>query len=140
MGMKNPVHPGALIRGDCLTPLGLSVAEGARRLGVGRQTLSRLVNEKASVSLAMAYRLGGRIELGAWIDLSVEGARSTQGGGAAPQGALDDNLGWQAPPLSPALLRRGEKSFALPPRRVDRPERGGRTHHAGRRRRTPSYL
>ena len=38
-------------------PLGLSVAEGARRLGVRRQTLSRLVNQKASVSLAMAYRL-----------------------------------------------------------------------------------
>ena len=57
MGMKNPVHPGALVREDCLKPLGLSVAEGARRLGVGRQTLSRLVNEKASVSIAMAYRL-----------------------------------------------------------------------------------
>ena len=55
--MKNPVHPGALVREDCLPPLGLSVAEGARRLGVGRQTLSRLVNQKASVSLAMAYRL-----------------------------------------------------------------------------------
>lgn len=38
-------------------PLGLLVAEGARRLGVGRQTLSRLVNQKASVSLVMAYRL-----------------------------------------------------------------------------------
>jgi addiction module HigA family antidote len=37
--------------------LGLSVTEGAKRLGVGRQTLSNLVNEKASVSIEMAWRL-----------------------------------------------------------------------------------
>ena len=50
MAMKTPVHPGAIVREDCLKPLGLSVTEGAKRLGVGRQTLSNLVNEKASVS------------------------------------------------------------------------------------------
>ena len=33
-------------------------------------------------------RLGGRIELGAWIDLSVEGECTTQGGGAEHQVAL----------------------------------------------------
>lgn len=57
MAMKNPVHPGAIVREDCLKPLGLTVTEGARRLGVGRQTLSNLVNEKAAVSIEMAYRL-----------------------------------------------------------------------------------
>ena len=35
----------------------MSVSEGARRLRVGRQTLSHPVNEKASVSIEMAYRL-----------------------------------------------------------------------------------
>ena len=55
--MKIPVHPGAIVREDCLNPLGLSVTEGARRLGVGRQTLSNLVNEKSAVSIEMAYRL-----------------------------------------------------------------------------------
>ena len=55
MAMKNPVHPGAIVREDCLKPLSLSVTEGAKRLGVGRQTLSNLVNEKASVSIEMAY-------------------------------------------------------------------------------------
>ena len=55
--MKTSVHPGTIVREDCLKPLGLSVTEGARRLGVGRQTLSNLVNEKASVSIEMAYRL-----------------------------------------------------------------------------------
>ena len=57
MAMNNPVHPGAIVREYCLKPLALSVSEGARRLGVGRQTLSHLVNEKASVSIGMAYRL-----------------------------------------------------------------------------------
>ncbi len=57
MAMKNPVHPGAVVREDCLKPLGLSVTEAAKRLGVGRQALSSLVNEKAAVSIEMAYRL-----------------------------------------------------------------------------------
>ena len=57
MAMKNPAHPGAIVRQDCLKPLDLSATEGARRLGVGRQALSNLVNEKAAVSIEMAYRL-----------------------------------------------------------------------------------
>jgi len=57
MAMKPPVHPGAIVREDCLKPLGLTVTEGAKRLGVGRQALSNLVNEKAAVSIEMAYRL-----------------------------------------------------------------------------------
>ena len=39
-------------------------------------------------------RLGGRVEVGEWIALSVEGERTTQGGGAAPQIALYGHLGW----------------------------------------------
>ena len=57
MAMTNPIHPGVIIREDCLRPLNLSVTEGAKRLGVGRQTLSNLVNERASISIEMAYRL-----------------------------------------------------------------------------------
>ena len=57
MAMKNPGHPGAIVREDCLKPLGLSVTERGKRLGVGRQTLSNLVNGKASISIEMAYRL-----------------------------------------------------------------------------------
>ncbi len=57
MAMKNPVHPGAIVREDCLKPLGLSLTEAAKRLGVGRRTLSNLVNEKAAISIEMAYRL-----------------------------------------------------------------------------------
>ena len=57
MAMKDPVHPGAIVREDCLKALGLTVTEAAKRLGVGRPALSSLINEKASVSIEMAYRL-----------------------------------------------------------------------------------
>jgi addiction module HigA family antidote len=57
MVMKNPVHPGRIVREDCLRELDLSVTEAAKHLGIGRAALSALVNEKASVSIEMAYRL-----------------------------------------------------------------------------------
>ena len=57
MPMKNPVHPGRIVRLDCLEPLGLSVTEAARILGVTRQALNNLVNEKAGISPEMAIRL-----------------------------------------------------------------------------------
>lgn len=37
MRMKNPPHPGLSVGHDCLEPLGLSVAEGAKILSVTRQ-------------------------------------------------------------------------------------------------------
>jgi addiction module HigA family antidote len=57
MPMKNPVHPGRLVRFDCLEPLGLSVTEAAKVLGVTRQALNNVVNEKAGISPEMAIRL-----------------------------------------------------------------------------------
>jgi antitoxin HigA-1 len=57
MSMKNPVHPGRIVRNACLEPLGLSVTEGAKILGVTRQTLNNIVNGKAGISPEMAIRL-----------------------------------------------------------------------------------
>src|ERR1700687_2374262 len=57
MPMKNPVHPGRVVRQDCLEPLGLSVTAGAKVLGVTRQALNNIVNEKAGISPDMAIRL-----------------------------------------------------------------------------------
>jgi len=57
MPMKNPVHPGRIVRHDCLEPLGLSVTEGARVLGVTRQALNNVVNGKSAISPQMAIRL-----------------------------------------------------------------------------------
>lgn len=57
MPMKNPPHPGELVRAECLVPLGLTVTDGARVLGVTRQTLNNLVNERSGISSEMAIRL-----------------------------------------------------------------------------------
>jgi addiction module HigA family antidote len=57
MPMKNPPHPGKSIALDCLQPFDLSVTEGARILGVSRQTLSNLVNGGGGISPEMAIRL-----------------------------------------------------------------------------------
>ena len=57
MAMNNPPHPGCSIRENCLEPLGLSVTEAARALGVARHTLSRVLNGHAAISPEMAIRL-----------------------------------------------------------------------------------
>lgn len=57
MPMKNPPHPGLSVRHDCLEPLGLSVTEAARKLGVSRKQLSDIVNCRSGVSPDMAVRL-----------------------------------------------------------------------------------
>lgn len=55
--MKNPIHPGALIREDVIAELGLSVSEAATRLGVSRVALSRVLHGHARVSPNLAVRL-----------------------------------------------------------------------------------
>jgi addiction module HigA family antidote len=55
--MKNHPHPGRIVRQDFLEPLGLTVTEAAKVLGVARQTINNLVNEKAGISAEMAVRL-----------------------------------------------------------------------------------
>ena len=62
--MIDPPHPGRSVRENCLEPLGLSVTEAARVLGVARHTLSRVLNGHAAISPEMALRL----EKAGWSD------------------------------------------------------------------------
>jgi antitoxin HigA-1 len=57
MLMHNPPHPGEILRTLCLEPLGLSVTEAAKALGVSRKTLSSLLNGRTGISPEMAVRL-----------------------------------------------------------------------------------
>jgi addiction module HigA family antidote len=57
MTMKNPPNPGRSIRSACLEPLGLSISEGAKILGVTRQALNNVIIGKSAVSPEMAIRL-----------------------------------------------------------------------------------
>jgi len=73
MPMKEPPHPGLSVRHDCLEPLGLTITDGAKVLGVSRQALNSLVNGKGGISPEMAIRLdrafGGSAD--AWLALQT---------------------------------------------------------------------
>ena len=74
MRMKNPPHPGRIVRQECIEPLGLTVTEAAKRLGVTRQALNNLVNGKSGISAEMAVRLskafGSSPEV--WLGMQME--------------------------------------------------------------------
>jgi antitoxin HigA-1 len=74
MVMKNPPHPGRIVRQECIEPLGLTVKEAANHQGVRRQTLNNLLNGKAGISPEMAIRLakafGSSAEV--WLGLQMQ--------------------------------------------------------------------
>ena len=55
--MKNPAHPGGFVKLEIIEPLGLSVTEGARLIGVTRAAFSAFLNERADLSPDMAIRI-----------------------------------------------------------------------------------
>lgn len=57
MPMKNPPHPGDLIRTEIIEPLGLSISKAADILKVRRATLSDLLHGEAALSPEMAFRI-----------------------------------------------------------------------------------
>jgi len=69
MPMKNPPHPGSVVREECIEPLGLTISQAADALGVSRVALSELVNGRRGISPEMAVRLskafGGSAE--SWL-------------------------------------------------------------------------
>lgn len=71
--MFNPPHPGEVIKELCIEPLGLTVTEAAKGLGVSRKALSELLNGKSGISPLMAIRLskgfGGTPE--SWLKQQV---------------------------------------------------------------------
>ncbi|HEX8816320.1 MAG TPA: HigA family addiction module antitoxin [Terriglobales bacterium] len=83
MPMKNPPHPGRVVRHDCLEPLGLTVTDGARILGVTRQALNNVINGKSGISPEMAIRLskafGSTPETWLGIQLAYDLAQARKG-------------------------------------------------------------
>lgn len=74
MPMKNPPHPGEIIRDLYVEPLELTVTQAAAGLGVSRKTLSLLLNGHAGISPEMAVRLSkafGRSPEG-WLQLQMQ--------------------------------------------------------------------
>ncbi len=55
--MKKPIHPGRIIKDDYLEPLELTTGALASALGVSRQTIAAIINERAGISPEMSLRL-----------------------------------------------------------------------------------
>jgi addiction module HigA family antidote len=55
--LAQPSHPGQFIKLEIVEPLGLSVTEAAKVLGVTRPTLSALLNRRSALSPEMALRI-----------------------------------------------------------------------------------
>ena len=74
MKMHDPPHPGEIIKELCLEPLGLSVTDAAKALGVSRKTLSSIVNSRAGISPEMAIRLSIAFDTTAesWLNQQVQ--------------------------------------------------------------------
>ena len=69
--MFKPPHPASILREDVLPALGLTVTEAARQLGVSRVALSRVLNERAGISVDLARRIE------AWLGPENGGAAVT---------------------------------------------------------------
>jgi addiction module HigA family antidote len=81
--LRAPTHPGALLREDVLPAIGEAVAGAAKKLGVTRRHLHRILAEKAPISPEMAIRLGkfcGNLASDATGPRLVERSAGPQGG------------------------------------------------------------
>ncbi len=74
MRMHNPPHPGEVLRELCLEPLGISVTDAAKALGVSRKTLSSILNGRSGISPEMAIRLGKAFNTSpeSWLNQQVQ--------------------------------------------------------------------
>lgn len=74
MTMKNPSHPGEILREGYLTPLNVSVTKAAEMLDITRASLSKILNGKGGISPQMAFRLGKAFNSDPhfWIALQVK--------------------------------------------------------------------
>lgn len=78
MTMFNPPHPGEILKEDILPELDLNVTEAAKKIGVTRVALSRVLNGQAGISIAMALKIekwlgvanGGSAR--SWLDMQLD--------------------------------------------------------------------
>ena len=74
MLMHDPPHPGEVLKELCLEPLGLTVTDAAKALGISRKTLSMVVNGRAGISPEMAIRLSIAFDTSAesWLNQQLQ--------------------------------------------------------------------
>src|SRR5947209_6838433 len=73
MLMHNPPHPGLVVKRILIEGAHLSVTDAAKALGVGRVTLSKLLNKKSGISPEMAVRLSLALNTSSemWVNMQA---------------------------------------------------------------------
>lgn len=74
MEMYNPCHPGEILREETLKALNMTVTEFAKKLGVSRQAISEIINEKRGISPSMALRLSKALGTSAEVWFNMQAA------------------------------------------------------------------
>ncbi len=80
---REAIHPGEILREDVLPALGLSISEMARRLGVSRQQVHRILACTHPITVEMALRMGKLVgngpELWLWLQQNYDLSRTENG-------------------------------------------------------------
>jgi antitoxin HigA-1 len=84
-----PTHPGEILREDVLPALGKPKAEIARLLGVSRQTLYDILDQKKPVTVNMALRIGKLCGNGPRIWLALQQAYDLKTADAELKGEIE---------------------------------------------------
>jgi len=74
MTKRKPTHPGEVLLKDIIKPLGVTITQAAKDLGVTRKTLSEFVNQKAGLSPEMAVRIGAATKTSpeSWLAMQMK--------------------------------------------------------------------
>jgi len=70
---RKPTHPGVIIKKDYLEPLSINIKDMSLILGVSKKILSEIIDEKASISPEMAFRLSRAFDTTPelWMNLQI---------------------------------------------------------------------
>ena len=96
--MRNPCHPGLIIRDDVLPALQLSVTDAAEQLGVSRVTLLRVINGRCAITAEMSLRVGKWVGNGPEIWLRMQGQHDL----------------WQAKQRGEPKVKKAKRGVAVP--------------------------
>jgi antitoxin HigA-1 len=90
--MIKPPHPGETIREDYLTPLGMSVSQLARALGIGAARLNEIVRGRRGITADTALRLARYFGTSAEFWLNLQSLYDLRMAQAKARGAIERQI------------------------------------------------
>ncbi len=71
---RQPTHPGEVLLEDVIKPLGLTITEAAKYLGISRKALSEFIHGKSSLSTEMSIRISEATKTSpeSWLNMQIK--------------------------------------------------------------------